>query len=81
MKNRNKKTLHDYIVIAGGATYVSKKCGISRRTIYRWANNGFPDSEYSGRTNYAVKLSHLCSDMLHKVSAKHLLKIGRPNVR
>lgn len=78
VKKKTKKTLHDYFMIAGGPTKVSKEFGISRRTLYRWHENGFPDSEYSGRTNYTQQLSALCAIEKHKVSAKHLLKVGRP---
>jgi len=78
VKKKTKKSLHDYFMIAGGPTKVSRLFGVSRRTLYRWSDRGLPDSEYSGRTDYTAQLSQLCAAMNHKVTAKHLLEVGRP---
>jgi len=74
----NKKELSKYIRWAGGPSEVSRKLGLSRTTIWRWYNFGFPDTDFSGRTSYAKELATMCFNNGHEIDGDKILKSGRP---
>lgn len=73
-----KTTLKKYIKWAGGPTAVSKKLALSRTTIWRWVHEGFPDTDFSGKTKYSKKLAKMCRDNGYLISTQKILKSGRP---
>ncbi len=73
-----KLTLKKYIKWAGGASEVARQMQLSRTTIWRWQNLGFPDSEFSGRTKHARNLAKMCRENGHTIDAKKVLQAGKP---
>lgn len=48
-----------------GLTNLSRELGISRQAIRKWQKNGhMPDSEYSGRTTYALTIEKLTDGLV-----------------
>ncbi len=40
--------------VPGGVQEVAKKCGVSKRAVYKWLSSGrLPRTDYSGETAYA----------------------------
>jgi len=66
----NKK-IHKYVKWAGGPSHVARTLKLSRTTIW-------PDSEFSGRTNYARRLTKMCRDNGYTLAFNDVLQAGRP---
>jgi len=73
-----KAKLKKYIEWAGGASEVARQMQLSRTTIWRWQNLGLPDTDFSGRTNYARDLAKMCRDNGYTIDSKKVLRAGKP---
>lgn len=73
----DKKKIHKYIVWAGGPSEVARELGLSRTTVWRWVQFGFPDTDFSGKTTYADDIAKLCLDNGHRVLSQDVLLSGR----
>jgi hypothetical protein len=73
-----KNNLQKYIAWAGGGSQVARELNLSRTTIWSWQIKGFPDSDFSGRTNYAYQIAKLCRSNGHLISKDKVLKAGKP---
>lgn len=72
------KKIKKYIQLAGGASQVSRTLGLSRTTVWRWQNVGFPDTDFSGKTSHAKNLAQMCRKNGHEVKDSQVLSSGRP---
>ena len=58
----------ELIIKSGGQTLVGKICGVSRQAVSNWvACNSLPNSEWTGKTNYAVKISQQAKMLGHEI--------------
>ncbi len=73
-----KKTLRKYIDWAGGPSKVARELSLSRTTVWRWVSEGFPDTDFSGKTKHARSLAKMCRDNGYIIDAKKVLKAGHP---
>ena len=59
MENKYEK-LTEAIEAAGGAPAVARECGLgSYQAVNKWKKHGIPQSDYTGKTTYAVTLRRL----------------------
>lgn len=64
---------------AGGATTVAAACGVSPRAVYKWVASGcLPRTEYTGETDYAVRIAGLAAARGLKVDAAALRLSSTP---
>jgi len=73
-----KKSIRKYVDWAGGPSVVAKAMKLSRTTVWRWYKVGFPDTDFSGRTNHAKTLAKMCNKNGYAVNPEQILKAGRP---
>lgn len=63
----------------GGPISAAKACRISRQAIDRWLTRGvLPRTEYTGETNYAVRLAEAAAERGHPFDAAWLLAEAAP---
>lgn len=74
MSGQNLKT---YIDMCGGCRKVGDHLGVTRITVWRWQYEGFPNTEWAGKTRYAIGISELCSQSGFIVSADQILRHSR----
>lgn len=59
--------------MCGGCSKVGTYLNVTRITVWRWQNEGFPPSEYAERTHYTAGIAQLCQQAGFNVSAKQIL--------
>ena len=53
---------------AGGQALVGKICGCTPQAVQAWINkNSLPNTEWTGKTNYALKICKQASLLGHKI--------------
>ncbi|MBV4478752.1 helix-turn-helix domain-containing protein [Pseudomonas khavaziana] len=71
-----KKTIDD----AGGVPSVALACGKTPRAIYKWlAADALPRTEYTGETNYVMKIAELAAARGRPFDPAWLLIEAHPN--
>jgi len=67
------RNLDSYIKLIGGPSEAARLLKVSRKTLWKWRNFGFPHTEWSGATNHAERLAHICTSNGFDVSASKIL--------
>ncbi|MFB8829084.1 hypothetical protein ACE0DR_06160 [Azotobacter sp. CWF10] len=71
--------LRESINKAGGVANAAAICGVSQRAIYKWLTTGaLPRTEYTGETNYAVRLAAVAAELGNSFDAAWLLANASP---
>lgn len=64
---------------AGGVPTVAAACGVSPRAVYKWVASGcLPRTEYTGETDYAVRVAGLAAARGMKVDVSELRSSSSP---
>lgn len=68
--------LRHYLDLIGKPNAVANKIGVTRKTVWKWQKNGFPDTEWARKTDYSGTIAKLCRDNGHKVTDDEVLESG-----
>lgn len=71
--------LRESIIKVGGVMKASAICGVSQRAIYKWLTaEALPRTEYTGETDYAVRLAAAAAERGNPFDAAWLLAEAAP---
>ncbi|WP_349573087.1 hypothetical protein [Azotobacter salinestris] len=71
--------LRESIIKVGGVMKASAICGVSQRAIYKWLTaEALPRTEYTGETDYAVRLAAAAAKRGNPFDAAWLLAEAAP---
>ncbi|WP_418338421.1 hypothetical protein [Pseudomonas citronellolis] len=69
----------DAVALAGGAIAVARACGKSRQAVDKWVrSNQLPRTEYTGETDYAVRIADLAKARGEEVDPLELRSSATP---
>jgi len=72
-------TLKQAVEDAGGAAVAARACEVSTRAIYKWlASSSLPRTEYTGETDYAVRLGAAAAARGKPFDAEALKNVAAP---